>query len=86
MLMIHSAPREVLLLRHRAFDLRLREQVLKALRATGYPSLFRLRCEVEDGIVELQGEASTFYLKQLAQSTALRVPQIRGVTNLIEVL
>jgi osmotically-inducible protein OsmY len=63
----------------------LRNAVLTALRTSGYRLLWNLECEVSDGLVTLMGALPSFYLKQLAQSIAMRVDQVREVRNVIEV-
>jgi osmotically-inducible protein OsmY len=62
-------------------DLLLRERLLAALRESGYAPLSRLDCHVTDCIVELSGSVSSFYLKQLAQTVAMRIETVRTVRN-----
>ncbi len=38
-----------------------------ALRNTGYGELTRVRLDIDDAVVTLFGEVSSFYMKQLAQ-------------------
>jgi osmotically-inducible protein OsmY len=66
-------------------DRSLRETVHKVLRETGYAPLWRIQCDVSDGVVELTGSVPSFYVKQLAQTAVLRLDQIRGVRNLLRV-
>ncbi len=70
---------------HDQRDLLLRERLLVALRNSGYGPLARLDCLVKDGVVELSGYVSSFYLKQLAQSVAMRFEDTRGVRNRVVV-
>jgi hypothetical protein len=56
------------------------------LEATGYESLGRLECRVDGGRIELSGMVPTFYLKQVAQSIALRLESVKEVRNLVEVV
>jgi hypothetical protein len=66
-------------------DDRLCAAALGLLRSSGYRPLLRLDCEVRDGQAVLSGAVPTFYLKQLAQALLLRLPDLQGVRNLVEV-
>jgi hypothetical protein len=55
------------------------------LRSSGHRPLSSLRCEVRHGVIFLSGVLPTYYLKQMAQSLLLRLEQVRGVRNLVEV-
>jgi hypothetical protein len=63
----------------------LRTAALKLLRSTGYPALRSLQCEVREAVVFVHGVVPSYYLKQIAQTTILRLDGIRGVRNLVEV-
>lgn len=68
-------------------DQRLAERVEGALRATGYGALRTVRVSVNVRVVILGGRVSSYYLKQLAQATALAVPgahQIRNDLNVVQ--
>jgi hypothetical protein len=52
---------------------RIRESVQRALRATGYPAIANLGCDVRKGVLELTGHVSSYYLKQVAQESVLRL-------------
>jgi osmotically-inducible protein OsmY len=67
-------------------DLCLAERVEQALRATGYPSLRAVKVSVCGGLVILQGRVPSYYLKQLAQATALDVPGVGELRNDVEVV
>jgi hypothetical protein len=67
-------------------DDRLRTAALGLLRSSGYRPLRYLDCEVRDGRAVLSGVVPSFYLKQLAQALLLRLGEIQGVNNLLEVL
>jgi len=62
---------------------------LEQLRATflqlGYPQLQALQCSVEDGMLKMTGELDSFYLKQVAQSVAIKILGPNFVQNQIEV-
>jgi hypothetical protein len=55
--------------------------VKDCLEATGYRSVGQLRCEVDNGVVQLHGELPSYFLKQVAQETVRQVKGIREVKN-----
>ncbi len=63
----------------------LRDAVITALRGSGYRLLGNLECEVHEGRVTLKGIVPSFYLKQVAQTIAMRIEQVREVHNGIAV-
>lgn len=73
-----------LLLQHLE-NLDLAERVERALSATGYGPLRDLAVTVHAGLVVLGGRAPSYYLKQVAQTTALSVPGVERVLNELEV-
>lgn len=50
----------------------------QCVESSQFSEVRRIRCKVEDGMLVLHGEVSSFYLKQLAQEA---VRTIEGVTN-----
>jgi osmotically-inducible protein OsmY len=56
------------------------------LRDSAYPELRLVSCEFRNGVLTLQGQVSTFYVKQLAQSVVSRLKGIVEINNRIEVL
>jgi osmotically-inducible protein OsmY len=66
-------------------DLGLAERVERALRATGYGSLRAVEVSVHARVVILGGRVPSYYLKQVAQTTALAVPGAHRVRNNLEV-
>jgi osmotically-inducible protein OsmY len=66
-------------------DLHLAERVACALRATGYGPLRSIHVIVHARLALLGGRVPSYYLKQLAQSTALTVSGIDQVRNDLEV-
>jgi len=64
----------------------LRLQVIDRLHASGYLLLRKVQCDVADGIVTLSGSVPSFHLKQVAQAVLVKIEDVRGVRNLIEVL
>jgi osmotically-inducible protein OsmY len=67
-------------------DLRLAERVEQALRATGYPRLRGIEVTVHARLVILRGRVPSYYLKQIAQETALAVPGTHQVRNDLDVV
>ena len=61
------------------------ETIEQNLASTGYAALRNITCRVCDGVVELRGNVPSYYLKQMAQVTVLRVADIREVHNQLEV-
>lgn len=66
-------------------DLRLAERVERALCATGYAPLRGVQVTVHAGLVVLRGRVPTYYLKQVAQATALSIPGAHQVRSDLEV-
>src|SRR5262249_61235736 len=66
-------------------DLRLAERVERALRATGYGPLRGIEVTVHARLVILGGRVPSYYLKQVAQTTALAVSGARQVRNDLDV-
>jgi osmotically-inducible protein OsmY len=66
-------------------DLRLAERVERALRATGYGPLRGIEVTVHARLVILGGRVPSYYLKQVAQTTALAVSGARQVRNELDV-
>ena len=67
-------------------DLCLAERVERALRATGYGPLRGVEVTVHARLVILGGRVPSYYLKQVAQTTALAVPGARHVRNDLDVV
>jgi osmotically-inducible protein OsmY len=74
------------LLTHSLEDLRLTERIERALRATGYGALRAIKVSVNARIVHLVGRVPTYYLKQIAQATALTVPGGHELHNGLDVV
>jgi hypothetical protein len=53
----------------------------RALRATGYPELRHVETVFDSGTVFLRGRVISYHMKQIAQETAMRIADIRGVCN-----
>lgn len=74
------------LLRPNLEDRHLAERVERALRARGYWTLFAVRVLVDARVVILEGKVGSFFLKQLAQETALAVPGAHQIRNELDVV
>jgi osmotically-inducible protein OsmY len=66
-------------------DICLAERIERALRATGYGPLRGIEVIVQGQLVILKGRVSSYYLKQVAQATALSVLEAHEVRNDLEV-
>jgi osmotically-inducible protein OsmY len=80
-----AARRAALLLQQTQADLCLAERIERALRATGYGPLRGIAVTVHARLVLLGGRVPSYYLKQVAQATALAVPGARQVRNDLDV-
>lgn len=67
-------------------DHRLAQRVEHAMRATGYGPLRAVVISVSARVVELHGFVPTYYLKQIAQETALAVPGTHQIHNGLDVV
>jgi hypothetical protein len=65
--------------------LTLEDRVRISFEQLGYPQLNAIRCVAEGDQMLLTGELHSFYLKQVAQSVAVKIPGVRIVRNEIEV-
>lgn len=61
------------------------DSVHRALRASGYGQLLKLRAQCQHGCVTLQGCVPTYYLKQVAQSVLKAIDGIRDIDNDVRV-
>jgi hypothetical protein len=64
----------------------LTERVERALRATGYGALHTVRVSVDARVIILQGRVSSYYMKQIAQATALAIPGAHQIRNGLDVV
>lgn len=67
-------------------DLHLTERVDHALRATGYGALRTIDVSVNARIVHLVGRVPSYYLKQIALSTALATPGVHRIHDDLDVI
>lgn len=61
------------------------EQLQETFMQLGYPQLQTLHCSVKNGTLQMTGELESFYLKQVAQSVAIKILGPNFVQNQIEV-
>ena len=66
-------------------ELTLEDRVRLSFDQLGYPQLNGIRCVADGDQMLLTGELHSFYLKQVAQSVAVKIPGVRTVKNEIEV-
>lgn len=62
------------------------ERVKSSFQGLGYPQLANVQCEAEASTIYLSGKLTSYYLKQIAQTIAIKVPGIRHVVNDIKVV
>ena len=67
-------------------DGRLAARVERALRATGYASLRSVAVSANAGVVIILGRVPSYFLKQIAQATALAVPGLQQIQNRLDVV
>lgn len=65
--------------------LSLEDRVRISFEQLGYPQLNAIQCQATGDQMLLTGELSSFYLKQIAQSVAVKIPGVRIVQNEIQV-
>ncbi len=61
------------------------QEIQRAITQSGYNALRTVRCRLDDGIVELQGDVPSFYLKQMAQYAVQCVRGVREIRNCLKV-
>jgi osmotically-inducible protein OsmY len=71
--------------REAQLDNRFEEKVSSALRQNPHLQTRNLRFEASEGRVTLRGQVSSWYQKQMAQETVLRLEGIDRVENYLEV-
>ena len=60
-------------------------RVKSSLLSLGYPQLASVNCEAKDSTIVLKGELHSYFMSQLAQSIAARVPGVRHVVNKLRI-
>jgi osmotically-inducible protein OsmY len=66
-------------------SLSLETKIRDTFRQLGYSQLNAIKCSSIDGEICLSGELDSFYLKQVAQSVAIKVSGKQNVQNQIQV-
>ena len=61
------------------------ERVKATFAGLGYPQLANVACDAQGSTIYFTGVLNSFYLKQIAQTLAIKVPGVRRVVNNIEV-
>lgn len=61
------------------------QAVRARLSESGYYYLRTLHCRCHEGKLALRGRLPTYYLKQVAQSLAARVPGVESIVDEIEI-
>ncbi len=61
------------------------DRLRESFEQLGYPQLNAVECSSEGDELRLSGELNSFYLKQVAQSVAVKIPGVREVHNEIKV-
>lgn len=64
----------------------LESRVRSRLNVCGYQELAHLNVKVEGRIVRLDGTASSYYLKQIAQTIVMLTDDVAGIDNAIAVV
>ena len=67
-------------------DERLAQAVISAVRRAGVRAVPGLRIVADDGCINVQGMARSFYEKQLVLHAARRVPGVHAIVDELEVL
>ncbi len=66
-------------------EVSLEDRIRISFEQLGYPQLSAIQCTAEGDQLRLTGVLNSFYLKQVAQSVAVKIPGVRLVHNEIEV-
>ncbi len=61
------------------------QSTLKKLRSRGYNGLQSISCEHHEGMLVLRGCVPSYFLKQLAQEVAHKIPGVNMVVNSVSV-
>jgi osmotically-inducible protein OsmY len=60
-------------------------RVAEALKTSGYAALQNVVSECREGVLVLRGSVPSFYMKQMAQTVASKVPGVEALENLLSV-
>ena len=61
------------------------EKVAESLKASGYRALSAVACHYHEGVVVLRGRVPSFYMKQVAQAQASKIPGVDVIANRLRV-
>jgi osmotically-inducible protein OsmY len=61
------------------------DRIQRTLACLGYAQLNNIRCVANGDEITLNGQLDSYYLKQVAQSVAIKIPGVRNVRNDIQV-
>lgn len=67
------------------FDNEIGERIEALLRGSGYSELKHIACDHEEGVLTLHGEVSSHFLKQMAQTVAIKAAARHRVNNRLRV-
>ena len=59
----------------------IQERVAMALRKTGYPIMDHISISIERNRAVLRGKVPSFYMKQVAQTTVMKINGVASVQN-----
>ncbi len=62
------------------------DQIQRTLSCLGYAQLNHVRCTADGDMITLTGQLDSFYLKQVAQSVAVKISGTQNVRNEIQVV
>lgn len=62
------------------------DKIERTLACLGYAQLNNVRCIAHGDEITLTGQLDSYYLKQVAQSVAIKIPGVRNVRNDIQVI
>lgn len=67
-------------------EISLEDRVRLSFERLGYPQLNAIKLTANGNVMLMTGKLNSFYLKQIAQTVAIKVPGISSVDNKIEVV
>jgi osmotically-inducible protein OsmY len=66
-------------------DEEITQAMLRKVKALGYAGLQPLTCEHHEGMLVLRGQVPSYFMKQLAQELASKIPGVKLVVNSLSV-
>jgi osmotically-inducible protein OsmY len=61
-------------------------RVKRRLQQCGYRPVGQISVHEHEGVLTLYGNVASFYLKQIAQETAAKVPGVERINNRVQVI